>query len=267
MQLSIQYSIGNFTIRWNWLIAGCVVITSLGLGRLGIWQLDRAAEKIEAQQALLEEQEANATPIEDIPSGHLHRTNPELANRHVALDGEYENQHTILLMAEFFDSQIGYGVVTPFRLRSNKQLILVHRGWTSGILPPNTPPSTHPVDGLVTVNAQIFIPPENTRVLSSKIDALAWPLQMRSLEIDVISAILGEPVFPFAVRLTDDQPGVLVRHWPAVQIDVNQHLFYALQWFLFASIMALASLFASSNLWQLLKGKDPSIPDIIQPNQ
>ena len=267
MQLSTQYSIGSFTIQWNWLIAGCVIVTSLGLGRLGIWQLDRAAEKVEAQQALLVEQEANATPIEDIPSGHLHRANPELPNRHVALDGEYENQHTILLMAEFFDGQIGYGVVTPFRLRGNNQLVLVHRGWTSGILPPNTPPSTRPVEGPVNVNAQIFVPPENARVLSSEIDASKWPLQMRSLEIDVISGILGENIFPFEVRLTDDQPGVLVRHWPAVQIDVNQHLFYALQWFLFASVVVLAALLASSNLWHLLKGEDPSIPDKIQPNQ
>ena len=266
MQLSTEYSIGAFTIRWNWLIAACVVITTLALGRLGVWQLDRAAEKVAAQQALLIEQEANATPIEDIPQGHLHRANPELPNRHVALDGEYENQHTILLMAEFFDSQIGYGVVTPFRLRSNGQLVLVHRGWTSGILPPNTPPFTRPYEGPVSVNAQIHVPPENARILSSEINASQWPLQMRSLELDVVSEILGEPVFPFEVRLTEDQPGVLVRHWPAVQIDVNQHLFYSLQWFLFASIVALAGLFASSNLWQLLKGVDPSIPDKIQSN-
>ena len=69
MQLSAQYSIGSFAIRWNWLIAACVIITTLALGRLGVWQLDRAAEKVAEQQALLLEQKDNATPIEDIPQG------------------------------------------------------------------------------------------------------------------------------------------------------------------------------------------------------
>ena len=266
MQLSAQYSIGSFAIRWNWLIAACVIITTLALGRLGVWQLDRAAEKVAEQQALLLEQKDNATPIEDIPQGHLHRANPDLPNRHVALDGHYENERTILLVAEFFDSQIGYGVVTPFRLQSTGDLVLVHRGWTSGILPPDTPPATRPVDGPVTINAQIHVPPENARVIPSEINASEWPLQMRSLELDVIAELLGEPVFPFEVRLTENQGGVLVRHWPAVQVDVNQHLFYAMQWFLFASIVAIAGLLASSNLWTLLKGVDPSIPDKIQSN-
>ncbi len=267
MQLQTQYSFGNFTIRWNWLIAACVVMSALALGRLGLWQLDRAAEKVQAAQELLQEQETNAEPIESIPQGHLHRANPELPNRHVALQGEYLNERTILIMAEFFDSQIGYGVVTPFRLRSNGELVLVHRGWTSGILPPDTPPNIRPFSGPVTVNAQIHVPQENARVIASEIDASQWPLRMRSLELDVISDILGEPVFPFEVRLTEDQSGVLVRHWPAAQIDVNQHLFYAMQWFFFASIVVFAALLVSSNLWQLLKGVDPAIPDKIQPDQ
>ncbi len=266
MALKSQIQLGKLEIRWNWLIAACVIATVLGLGRLGIWQLDRAAEKIAAQQALQIELETNAIPIEEIPAGHLHWANPELPNRHVSLVGEYLNERTILLMAEFFDGQIGYGVVTPLRLDDNEQLVLVHRGWTTGILPPDTPPILRPVSGPVELKAQIHVPPRDARVIASEVDASEWPLRIRSLEFDVIEEILGEPLFPFEVRLTDNQPGVLVRHWPAVAIDINQHLFYALQWFLFATIVLSAALFASSNLWQLLKGVDPSIPDKIDTN-
>ncbi len=266
MAVKSDIRLGKLEIRWNWLIAACVVVTALGLGRLGVWQLDRAAEKVAAQQELILELEANATPIEEIPEGHLHRANPELPNRHVSLAGEYLNDRTILVLAEFFDGQIGYGVVTPFRLRSNDQLVLVHRGWTSGILPPNTPPILRPFDGPVEIKAQIHVPPRDAQVIASEVDASEWPLRIRSLEFDVISEILGEPLFPFEVRLTAEQPGVLVRHWPAVAIDINQHLFYALQWFLFATIVLAVAVFASSNLWHLLKGVDPSIPDKIDPN-
>tara|TARA_B110000858_G_scaffold198514_1_gene266013 strand:- start:27978 stop:28676 length:699 start_codon:yes stop_codon:yes gene_type:complete len=232
-------------------------MTVSAFARLGLWQLDRAAEKVEAQTALVIESSLNAAPIESIPTGHLHRANPELQNRHVSMKGEFVNERSILLLAEFFQGMIGFGVVTPFRLESNGQLILVNRGWTTGILPPDTPPNLRPVSGPMEITGQIYVPPENARVLASQIDASVWPLRMRSLEIDVLTDIIGEPLFPFEIRLTEEQDGVLVRHWPAVNADVNQNLSYAVQWFSFALLVLFVSLLASSNLWALLRGSKP----------
>ncbi len=257
MQLRSQHSIGLFQMRINWIVAACVLMTTVTFARLGLWQLDRAAEKVEAQRAMEIESRVNAEALEDIPSGHLHRTNPALQNRHVSLRGEFDNEHTILLLAEFFQGMIGYGVVTPFRLASTNQLVLVNRGWTTGILPSDTSPDLRPVSGPMEITAQIFIPPENTRVLTSQINALVWPLRMRSLEIDVIAEIIGEPLFPFEVRLTAEQDGVLVRHWPAANAAVNQNLFYAVQWFSFSLLALFISVLASTNLWALLKGGKP----------
>tara|TARA_B100000029_G_scaffold516241_1_gene627918 strand:+ start:155 stop:931 length:777 start_codon:yes stop_codon:yes gene_type:complete len=250
------YKLGSFEIRFNWLIAACVGITAITCANLGLWQLDRAAAKVEEQRVLEAELRINAGTIEDIPGGHLHPANPEMRNRHVQLKGEYLNDRTILILAEFFDDQIGYGVVTPFRLDSNGNLVLVHRGWTTAMLPPDMPPVLRPVDGLVEVSAQIFVPPENARVFASQIDPSEWPIRMRSLEIDVISDILGEPIFPFEVRITAGQPGTLVRHWPAVNPDINQNLSYAIQWFSFGLIIIFIALLASSNLWNLMRGPE-----------
>lgn len=248
-----EYSLGRFHIRINWLVAACVAITVLTLGRLGIWQLDRAAEKIAAQEELQAELQENAPAIQDISPSELNPANPTLQNRHVTLTGHYLNERTILLPGEFFDGQIGYGVVTPFRLDQTGELVLVSRGWTTGILPPDTPPYLNPVDGDVEIAGQIHVPDPNARIIASEVDPSNWPIRMRSLEIDVIEDILGEPIFPFEVRITQDQPGTLVRHWPAVNADVNQNLFYAVQWFSFALIVLFIAVLASSNLWQLMK--------------
>ena len=70
--MSREYRVGKFFIRVNWLIAACVLITSITFLNLGIWQLGRAAEKVEEQEALELELQQNAGPIEAIPSGHLH---------------------------------------------------------------------------------------------------------------------------------------------------------------------------------------------------
>lgn len=254
MPLRRTFHFSSFEIRVNWIITACVVISAVSFANLGFWQLGRAAEKLEAQSILEAELRENAGLIENIPAGHLHRANPEMRNRHVQLQGKYLNDRTVLILAEFFDSQIGYGVVTPLRLTSNGELVLVHRGWTSGILPPDMPPNIRPIDGPVDIGGQVFIPPQDARVIPSQINPNEWPLRMRSLEIDVISEILGEPIFPFEVRITANQSGTLTRHWPAVNPDVNQNLSYAIQWFTFALIIIFAALLASSNLWALLRG-------------
>ena len=106
------------------------------------------------------------------------------------------------------------------------------------------------------LTAQIYVPPADAKIIASDIDATSWPIFMRDLEFDVISQLLGEEVFPFELRLTADQPSVLIRNWPAVSADVNQNLSYALQWFSIALIVIFASLFASSNLWALLRGPE-----------
>tara|TARA_Y100001978_G_C23602901_1_gene389667 strand:+ start:161 stop:961 length:801 start_codon:yes stop_codon:yes gene_type:complete len=264
MEIRKNYAFGSFRINVNWPVAACVLITAASFMRLGLWQLDRAAEKVAAQNELLAELQENAEPIESIPLGHLHPANPELQNRHVRLTGEYWNDRTVLLLAEFFESQIGYGVVTPLRLSSNNQLVLVHRGWTTGILPPDTPPFTRPVHGPVDIDGQIFVPSGNARAIENRIDASQWPVQMRELDIEALAKILGESIFPFEVRIVANQAGTLTRHWPAVQPEINQNLSYAIQWFSFGLAVIFIALLASSNLWMLLKGKDPTVADSIE---
>lgn len=261
-ELRKQFKISHFEISINWLIAACVLMTMATFINLAFWQLDRAAEKVEAQRLVQAEQQQNAIDIRAIPRGHIHPSNPEMQNRHVALTGEYLNERSILLLAEFHQGQIGYGVVTPFRLAETEQLVLIHRGWTTGILPPNTEPDLRPVYGQQEITGQVFVPAPDARVISSQVNAADWPVRMRSLEFDIIEQLLAEELaqgaeqelFPFQIRLTENQAGVFVRHWPAVNIDVNGNLSYALQWFCFALATLLIALFASSNLWRLLRG-------------
>lgn len=256
MQLTREFSISAFRIRINWIILAAVLMSIAGLLRLSWWQLERAGEKVDAQQELEAQLALTAPTLEEIPRGHLHPANAELLNRHVTLNGEYENDDTVLVLAEFFDGQIGYGVVTPFRLAANGELVLVERGWINGIGVDAGNLNLQPVEGAVSTTAQIYVPPANARVLQSEINPENRPLRVRGLELDVLSGIFGEELFPFTVRLTDQQPGVLVRHWPAVSAGAagyTRNLSYALQWFAAAFAVFMISLLASSNLWSLLR--------------
>ena len=256
MRLTREFSVGAFHIRVNWIILAAVLMSMAGFLRLSWWQLERAGEKVDAQRELEAQLSLTAPPIEEIPRGHLHPANPELPNRHVTLTGEYENDRSILVLAEFFDGQIGYGVVTPFRVAATGQLVLVERGWISGIGVDAANLDLRPVEGPLSTSAQIYVPPDDARVLSSEIDPQNWPLRVRGLEPEVLAGVFGEELFPFSVRLTEEQPGVFVRHWPAVSADTagyTQNLSYALQWFAAAFAVLVISLLASSNLWSLFR--------------
>lgn len=248
-------AIGPLTVRFNWLVFACIFVTAITFIRLGFWQLSRAEEKMLAQQEYAQRQQQNALSIESISSSDLRAGGAELSDLHVALFGEYLNEQTILVQAQFFGGQIGYEVVTPFKLQSDPRLVLVSRGWTTGILPPNTAPSTRPVAGIQTLTAQIYIPNASAYVISSTIDGSQWPLRIRSLQMSVLQELFAAPLFPYVVRLTEGQPGVLVRHWPVTNVNINSNLSYALQWFTFAVIVLIASLLASSNIITLLRDK------------
>ena len=248
-----KFSIGQLQLQVNWLIFACVAITVITFLRLGFWQLGRAEEKLAAQEAFDAQQRQNPVAFEDLES-HFDLADAEsIQNLHVMLQGEYQNDRTILMTAQFFNSQIGYEVVTPMRLSVNGSLVLISRGWTSGILPPNTPIHLGPVYGIQTLTGQIHVPDPEQPIYTGQIDATVWPLRIRSLEPEVISTILSEPVFPYVFRLTQDQPGVLVRHWPVTNVDINNNLSYAVQWFCFAIIVLVISFLASTNVINLFR--------------
>ena len=278
-------TLGPLQLRVSWPVVAAVVAAMAVLARLGVWQLDRAGEKVAEHRALQARLAATAPPLQSIHPDALRPDNRALHNRFVMLEGEYENERSILLLAEFFDGQIGYGVVTPLRLADGGDLALVSRGWTTGILPPGMEPILRPVSGPVRVGAQIHLPDEpaaTTKMPLATHEAEAheagahemrahetaetvpaaatvsgeeteWPLRVRGLDMEALEAALGEPLFPFELRITADQPGTLARHWPAVNPEVGLHLFYAMQWFLFALLAPIAALFAGSNLWTLLR--------------
>ena len=252
MNIRTELHKGKLVLNVNWLIVAAVVLTVVSLGRLGFWQLGRAEEKLALQQALEVEQTRKPIPVQEIDSADLNRQNPQLHNLQVTLEGEYLNERTILMHAQFFNGMIGYAVVTPFQVNNSEQLVLVNRGWTTGFLAPDAEISLRPVDGPQTLIAQVHAPQVNDAVITSQIDANVWPLQVRNLEPEIISQILNRDVFPFEVRLTADQPGVLVRHWPAVNVDINNNISYAIQWFSFALVVLLIGFFSCSNAWALL---------------
>lgn len=246
---------GRFMLRIHWPTAACVLLAVFGLARLGLWQLDRAQEKIDQQLAFQAAGQQAPTPLDEVPIAGVIYDALQHQNRRVALRGTYLNERNVFLVYQSFEDQIGWEIVTPFLLDDGSQIALVSRGW-SGIgdvdeLAAALPAITDTVD----IEGQLFVPTPEQAARPGDALTETWPRVQRHLNVDELTPLFDAPLFPYVVRLAENQPGVLVRHWPQVLVDSGRNFSYALQWFAMAISVAAAGLFLGSNAGQLWKDR------------
>jgi surfeit locus 1 family protein len=246
-------TLGPIVLRIHWPIAVGVALVIIGLTRLGLWQLDRAQQKIEQQLEFQAAGQQEPTPLDEVPIAGLPFDAIQHQNRRVALRGTYLNDRNIFLIYQTYEAQIGWEVVTPFQLEDDSQIALVSRGW-SGIGVVEELAATLPVvAGTVNIEGQLYVPTPELAAQPGEALSEEWPRVQRRLNTGEFAELFDAPVFPYVVRLAENQPGVLVRHWPLVLVDSGRNFSYSLQWFAMAIAVALASLFLGSNLGQLWK--------------
>jgi surfeit locus 1 family protein len=226
--------------------------------RLGLWQLDRAAQK-EAIERALEERVA----LPPLPSAELARDEAAAGAQHhrrIELEGRWQPGATVFLDNRPLGGRPGFIVVTPLLLAAQAgagsgpeaapEAVLVQRGWLARDpldrtrLPPvPTPP------GVVRVVGRVAPPPSRLFEFEGEASAGAGPIR-QNLDVRAHAAETGLSLRPLSIVETGPPaaPDGLAREWPAVATGVYKHHGYAFQWF------ALAALIAGLYVWfQLLR--------------
>ena len=234
-------------------------VLSVGLtARLGVWQLDRAKQKLALQSQM---QSRAALPV--LAQADLARTAAQAQVQHyqpVRLQGRWLANHTVFLDNRQMDARQGFFVVTPLLLAQG-DAVLVQRGWRprdfndrTALAPLATPA------GEVVVTGRIAPPPSKLFALGG---AEAGAIR-QNLDIPALAAEIGVTLRPLSVQQLDDPAAtapagttgpviplagdILLRHWPLPAVDVGKHHGYAFQWF------ALSALITGLYVWfQLLR--------------
>lgn len=208
---------------------------------LGNWQLNRAAERLQAQE--LQDQRLASGPIrlnQQSVSGN------ELAGSVVAVTGRWHHDKTVLLDNRSHESQAGFHVFTPLELDPASpalaKFVLVLRGWA----PRNTkdrsllPPIPKP-DGQVEILGRLEPDIEQTLVLGADVEPAAAQRIWQRLDRAVYQRWSGLTLTPFVVRqtapLTTTLKDGLVRQWTSPGSKVDRHYGYAFQWFAMSGAM------------------------------
>lgn len=216
-----------------------VLVGMASVAHLGVWQLNRAAEK----RAILEQIDAGAATVHRLSSieGDLPRYQT------VEVKGRYDAAHQILL--DNMPSQRGmpgYRIVTPFQL-SGDGWILVDRGWLpSGRTRAEIPSVEVAIDERTILGRLDDLPRPGLRLRSSASSSENWPRIMNFPERPDIESALGRSIAARIIRLDPGQSDGFERTL-AMRPDFGptRHIAYAVQWFALGLTMLVVYLLVS----------------------
>lgn len=240
--------------RGRWLILAAALAAAALTARLGVWQLDRARQKIELQSRI-----EGRTALAPLPASALAHSAADAAEqqfRRITLRGRWLAEHTIYLDNRQMDGRVGFYVVTPLLLAPG-DAVLVQRGWVPrnaldrSALPPVTTGA-----GEWQLSGRIAPPPSRLYELGSDpggrirqnldLDAFA---REAGVALRPLSLQQTEAARPLAMAAEDSSTPAspaddgLLRQWPATTVDVGKHHGYAFQWF------ALSALITGLYVW------------------
>lgn len=235
---------------------------------LGNWQLDRAAQRDAIARAMESGRQSPPLALRpDTPPGQLLDWRPAQA------EGRWLHQFTVLLDNRNYNGRPGFWVATPLLLdEADKTALLVLRGWVARPVGPDQgrPPDPAPHAGIQAVSGQIrqrvprlfelwsFSGRDPSALPKAFPAAGGQPPRVQNLDLADYAAATGLKLLPVVLEQTSGQAagqGVgLIRDWPLPPTDSDTNRGYALQWFSFAAIAAIAWIAIA---WRALRKRDP----------
>lgn len=216
------------------------VAASLLTARLGLWQIDRAAQKIALQDREREQASRSTLDLANLPRT-ASAVEPQV-QRSVALQGQWLGERTVYLDNRQMREVPGFYAVTPLRLTSG-ELVLVQRGWLprdpmdrARIVAPPAP------GGVVQVHGRIATGPSRLYEFAG---ADLGPIR-QNLRVEAFAHETGLPLLPLLLiqqDASDISADGLLRDWPEPASGLYKHYGYAFQWF------ALCALIVGLTVW------------------
>ncbi|MEM0955587.1 MAG: SURF1 family protein [Pseudomonadota bacterium] len=230
-------------LRWDieWRSAVFVALLVPVFISLGLWQLSRADEK----RAIAAQYEARRQ-LAPVPLSALPLQPADLAHRRVTLRGAFISERTFLLDNRIRDGRYGVEVVTPFD--TGQHVVLVNLGWMEGDQFRRSLPAPPPLAPVNEITGSVYVQPGESYTLGAIDSDNRWPRLVQALDVEAMGELLGQPVWPYSVRVDLESPVALVAEWALVNMRPEKHGAYALQWFAMAFTLLVIGLWRNTTL-------------------
>ncbi|MEJ2351405.1 MAG: SURF1 family protein [Anaerolineales bacterium] len=234
-----------FNRRW-WKITLLVILAMGVMVRLGIWQLDRLAQRRAFNARVQAQMEASTLHLQ---GAALTEDLPSMEYRQVQVTGEYDFAHQVALRNQAWQGQFGVHLVTPLEISGTQTAVLVDRGWIPYDDFQNGDWSKYDEPGLFDVTGVIRL--SQTRpTIGRQADPTPAPGEgplkaWNMANIAGITAQIPYSALPVYVQQAPDPAWTQMPYRTQPEIDLTEgpHLGYALQWFSFALILGVGYVF------------------------
>lgn len=202
---------------------------------LGLWQLDRAAQKTALQAAL--EARANAPALD---AGRLARDPAAVEAQHfrrARITGRWDSAHTVYLDNRPMDGRVGFFVLTPLKLDGSNEAVLVQRGFAPRRFDDRAAlPNLSADAGTVVVEGVVTPSPSRLYEFAA---AASGPIR-QNVDVPSFARETGLVLLPLTLRESATPANAgdgLARHWPAPAAGLQKHYGYAFQWFAIGAVI------------------------------
>jgi cytochrome oxidase assembly protein ShyY1 len=216
-----------------------LIVTLIGCGA-GIWQLDRADQKIRLGESLSAKL---LMPILNANGDSL--TLEQATERRILVRGRFMQDEAVWLDnrprpipdgGAGSAGQSGFYLMMPLKLDGQDTVVWVNRGWA----PRNNEnrielPPVKTSDEVLTIEGVAFPHPGRVYELGQKGDTKVKPRIEQNFDLTLEAQSHGWKQLPFILREADSsKKDGLVRNWPSPANGVDRHYAYAFQWFALA---------------------------------
>ena len=228
-----------FSRQW-WLATVLVIAAVAVMIRLGIWQLDRLEQRraFNAQVDL-----ARGQPVLDLNHEGADTDLTQMEWRTVQYSGEYDFANQVAIRNQYYVGRYGYHLMTP--LRSDGTAVLVDRGW----IPADGNSAAadwrqYDASGEVQVMGQIRLGQGKPAFggIEDPVPADGSGLEVwNNADVEKIALQLPYPILAVYIQEqpdpADEQPPIPFQ--PEIELTEGPHFGYAMQWFIFASVLSI----------------------------
>jgi len=208
---------------------------------LGFWQLERANEKELIVNLYHERQLEEPENIFFITKGNI----KEKYYKKYKIKGRYINKN-FLIDNKIKNKVPGFNVITPFKLESSQELILVDRGWIplegkrKNIVKNYQYLNFQKINEIVQeINGYIY-PREKSYTIGDISVNADWPRLIQAIDFNEIKDYIDEGdllISDIVFRLGANNNFGFKREWEIISMDSNKHMGYAFQWFSMAAAL------------------------------
>jgi surfeit locus 1 family protein len=230
-----------YSRQW-WKTTLLVILAVLVMVRLGIWQLDRLAQR-KAFNTRVEAQLAE--PPLNLTSKNLDLDLYNMEYRDAIVSGKYDHENQVVLRNQDWQGRLGVHLLTPLVIDGSQQAVLVDRGWipyedfTAGKLAQYDQPGVVELKGAIRRS-------QTKPLIGGQEDQIPGPggPPLMAWHWININGISGQMLYDLLPVYLHNSPVPMIEELPLrsqqeLELTEGSHLGYAFQWFTFAAILGI----------------------------